>query len=62
MTENERAPGERRRILETLTDLDVPTDVVYMLPFVAMMIVLVAFSRRAYLPAALCQPYRREGN
>ena len=41
--------------------VDVPTDVVYMLPFVAVMVALVAFSRRAYLPAALATPYRRDG-
>jgi general nucleoside transport system permease protein len=41
--------------------IDVPTDVVYMLPFVAVMVALVAFTRRAYLPAALATPYRRDG-
>lgn len=40
--------------------VDMPVDVVFMLPFLAVMVALVAFSRRAYLPAALCVPYRRE--
>jgi general nucleoside transport system permease protein len=44
-----------------LVGIDVPTDVVYMLPFVAVMVALVIFARRSYLPAALCLPYRREG-
>ena len=39
--------------------VDVPTDVVYMLPFLAVMAALVVFARRAYLPAALGVPYRR---
>ena len=41
--------------------IDVPFDVVLMLPFVAVMAALVAFARRAYLPAALATPYRRDG-
>ncbi len=39
--------------------IDVPIDVVFMLPFVVVMIVLVVFGRRAYLPAALGVPYVR---
>lgn len=42
-----------------LVGIDVPTDVVYMLPFLAVMVALVAFARRSFLPAALCLPYRR---
>jgi ABC-type uncharacterized transport system permease subunit len=42
-----------------LVNIDVPTDVVYMLPFVAVMVALAAFARRSFLPAALCLPYRR---
>lgn len=42
-----------------LVGVSVPTDVVFMLPFVAVMIALVAFARRSYLPAALGLPYRR---
>jgi general nucleoside transport system permease protein len=42
-----------------LVGLDVPTDVVFMLPFIVVMIALVAFARRSYLPAALGLPYRR---
>jgi general nucleoside transport system permease protein len=35
------------------------TDTVFMLPFVLVLIVLVVFGRRAYLPAALALPYER---
>jgi ABC-type uncharacterized transport system permease subunit len=43
-----------------LIGVDVAQDVVNMIPFIAVMLALVAFSRRAYLPAALATPYRRE--
>ena len=39
--------------------VDIPTDVTQMLPFAAVMAVLVAFGRRASLPAALGIPYVR---
>ncbi len=39
--------------------LDVPTDLVQMLPFVMIMVVLTIFGRRAGLPAALGHPYLR---
>ena len=39
--------------------VDVPTDVIQMLPFGAVMAVLVVFGRRARLPAALGLPYTR---
>ena len=39
--------------------VDIPTDVVQMLPFLMVMIVLVLFARRASLPAALGLPYVR---
>ncbi|HEY9345387.1 MAG TPA: ABC transporter permease, partial [Inquilinus sp.] len=39
--------------------VDVPTDVIQMLPFAAVMAVLVLFGRRASLPAALGLPYVR---
>jgi len=39
--------------------VDVPTDIVYMLPFLAVMVALAAFARRSYLPAALGVPYGR---
>jgi simple sugar transport system permease protein len=42
-----------------LVGVDVPQDVVNMLPFVAVMMALVLFARRAYLPAALGVPYVR---
>ena len=35
------------------------TDVVFMLPFVLVLVVLFLFGRRAYLPAALALPYER---
>ena len=42
-----------------LVGVDVPQDVVNMLPFVAVMVALVLFARRAYVPAALGVPYVR---
>jgi simple sugar transport system permease protein len=39
--------------------IDVPTDVVQMLPFVVVMIVLVVFARHSMLPPALGSPYTR---
>lgn len=42
-----------------LVGISIPTDVVYMLPFLVVMAALVIFARQAYLPAALCLPYRR---
>lgn len=39
--------------------IDIPTDVIQMLPFAAVMVVLVLFGGRASLPAALGQPYVR---
>jgi simple sugar transport system permease protein len=41
--------------------VQVPTDLVQMLPFAMVMVVLVIFGRRAYLPAALGLPYVRGG-
>ena len=38
---------------------DISTDVIFMLPFVLVLLVLVLFGRRAYLPAALGLPYMR---
>jgi len=43
-----------------LIGVEVAQDVVNMIPFVAVMIALVAFARGAYLPAALAIPYKRE--
>jgi simple sugar transport system permease protein len=40
---------------------DVPTDVIQMLPFAAVMTVLIVFGRGASLPAALGSPYVRGG-
>ncbi|MGX9178426.1 putative B6 ABC transporter permease subunit 1 [Mesorhizobium sp. BHbdii] len=39
--------------------INIPTDVIQMLPFMAVMIMLVLFGRRASLPAALGIPYER---
>jgi simple sugar transport system permease protein len=39
--------------------VNLPTDVIQMLPFATVMIVLVIFGRRASLPAALGVPYVR---
>jgi len=39
--------------------VDIPTDVVFMLPFILVLAVLIVFGRRAYLPAALALPYVR---
>ena len=39
--------------------INIPTDVIQMLPFLAVMIMLVLFGRRASLPAALGLPYER---
>src|SRR5271166_3199612 len=39
--------------------IDVPTDVVQMLPFVVVMLVLVIFARHSMLPSALGTPYVR---
>lgn len=39
--------------------INVPTDVIQMLPFLAVMVMLVLFGRRASLPAALGIPYER---
>jgi simple sugar transport system permease protein len=44
---------------QTYQVVDISTDVVFMLPFILVLIVLVAFGRRAYLPAALALPYVR---
>ena len=42
-----------------IAGVDVPTDVVFLLPFLLVLAVLVVFGRRAYLPAALALPYIR---
>jgi simple sugar transport system permease protein len=39
--------------------INVPTDVVQMLPFAVVMLVLVIFARNSMLPAALGSPYVR---
>src|SRR5436190_2392163 len=42
-----------------LAGINISTDVVTLLPFVAIMVALVLFGRRAYLPPALALPYVR---
>jgi simple sugar transport system permease protein len=42
-----------------LAGIDISTDVVNMLPFAAVMVALIVFARRSYLPAALGLPYVR---
>lgn len=44
-----------------LVGIDVPVDVVQMLPFISVMVVLIIFARDARLPAALGLPYLRGG-
>jgi len=44
-----------------LTSINISTDVINLLPFVAIMVALVLFARGNYLPPALCQPYVRGG-
>ncbi|OFV84015.1 MAG: ABC transporter permease [Acidobacteria bacterium RBG_16_64_8] len=39
--------------------INIPNDVIFMLPFLVVMVVLVIFARQAYLPASLCIPYKR---
>ena len=42
-----------------LIGIEISTDYVQLLPFVAVIVVLVLFARRSYLPAALALPYVR---
>jgi general nucleoside transport system permease protein len=42
-----------------LVGIEIPVDVVFMLPFVLIIVVLVIFARQARLPAALGLPYHR---
>lgn len=42
-----------------LTDVNLPTDVIKMFPFLVIIIVLVVFARSAYVPPALGLPYTR---
>jgi simple sugar transport system permease protein len=42
-----------------LASVNVPTDVVQMLPFVTVIVALALFARQSYLPAALAQPFVR---
>ena len=42
-----------------LIGLDIPVDVVTMLPFISVMVVLILFAREARLPSALGTAYQR---
>jgi ABC-type uncharacterized transport system permease subunit len=42
-----------------VANINISTDLVFMLPFILVLLVLVLFGRRAYLPAALALPYVR---
>jgi general nucleoside transport system permease protein len=42
-----------------VANVNISTDLVFMLPFLLVLLVLVVFGRRAYLPAALAVPYVR---
>lgn len=42
-----------------LAGVNISTDLINMLPFIAIIVALVAFARRSYLPPALCIPYVR---
>ena len=42
-----------------IAGINISTDVVNMLPFVAIIVALILFARRAYLPPALALPYVR---
>ena len=42
-----------------VANINISTDFVFMLPFLLVLLVLVLFGRRAYLPVALALPYER---
>jgi simple sugar transport system permease protein len=42
-----------------IAGVDISTDLVFMLPFLTVILVLIIFGRRSYLPAALALPYVR---
>ena len=42
-----------------LVGIAIPTDFVFMLPFISVIVVLIIFARQARLPAALGLPYHR---
>lgn len=39
--------------------IEIPTDIIQMLPFAMVMVVLIAFGRRAHMPSALGAPFKR---
>lgn len=42
-----------------IAGINIPTDLIFMLPYVAVMATLITFARRSYLPPALALPYVR---
>jgi simple sugar transport system permease protein len=42
-----------------LAGISISTDVVQMLPYITVIVVLILFARRSYLPSALAVPYLR---
>jgi len=42
-----------------LAGIDISTDIVHMIPFAAIIVALMLFARRSYLPPALALPYVR---
>ena len=44
-----------------LTSINISSDVINMLPYIAIMAALILFARGSYLPPALCLPYVRGG-
>ncbi len=42
-----------------LARVTIPSDLIFMLPYVVVMLTLVIFARRSYLPPALALPYVR---
>ena len=44
-----------------LTSINISSDVINLLPYIAIMAALILFARGSYLPPALCLPYVRGG-
>jgi general nucleoside transport system permease protein len=42
-----------------IAGINISTDVINMLPFIAIIVALIVFGRRSYLPPALALPYVR---
>ena len=59
MREVSRTPGARASGGLDVAGVNIPTDVVQMLPFAMVILVLVLFARHSQLPPALGIPYHR---